>query len=140
MKISELVNEGWGAEKQARDLEASNARWRPVVAKYADDPEMSQYVKYFRIYGGNSPEEAEEKALHAAKHNKKLPDWFTNPKPVHGYKLGETATAGSTSAGNVAVGAVYKNKPAKQAKNKDGTAKNALDIKANLLTGGSIKR
>ena len=52
----------------------------------------------------------------------------------------ETATAGATSAGNVGVGAVYKNKPAKQVKNKDGTAKNALDIKANLLTGGSIKR
>lgn len=53
--------------------------------------------------------------------------------------LNETATAGSTSAGNVAVGAVYKNKPAKQAKNKDGTAKNALDMKGtNLLTGGSI--
>lgn len=57
-----------------------------------------------------------------------------------GEVLHETATAGSTSAGNVGVGAVYKNKPAKQAKNKDGTAKNALDMKANLLTGGSIKR
>ena len=54
--------------------------------------------------------------------------------------VSETATAGATSAGNVGVGAVYKNKPAKQAKNKDGTAKNALDMKANLLTGGSIKR
>jgi hypothetical protein len=54
----------------------------------------------------------------------------------------ETATAGGTSAGNVAVGAVYKNKPGKTAKNKDGTAKNALDLKGtNLLTGGSaIKR
>lgn len=52
----------------------------------------------------------------------------------------ESATAGATSAGNVAVGAVYKNKPPKQPKNKDGTAKNALDMKANLLTGGSIKR
>ena len=53
----------------------------------------------------------------------------------------ETATAGSTSAGNVAIGAVYKNKPAKTPKNKDGTAKNALDMKGtNLLTGGSIKR
>jgi hypothetical protein len=39
------------------------------------------------------------------------------------------------------VGAVYKNKPGKTAKNKDGTAKNALDMKStNLLTGGSIKR
>lgn len=52
--------------------------------------------------------------------------------------LKEEASAGSTSAGNVTVGAVYKNKPAKQAKNKDGTAKNALDMKANLMTGGSL--
>ena len=53
----------------------------------------------------------------------------------------ETATAGATSAGNVSVGAVYKNKTAKTYKNKDGTAKHALDIKgANLLTGGSLKR
>lgn len=54
--------------------------------------------------------------------------------------MDEEATAGATSAANVGVGAVYKNKPAKQAKNKDGTAKNALDMKANLMTGGSIKR
>jgi hypothetical protein len=53
----------------------------------------------------------------------------------------ETATAGATSAGNVSVGAVYKNKPGKTLKNKNGTAKNALDLKGtNLLTGGSIKR
>jgi hypothetical protein len=51
----------------------------------------------------------------------------------------ETATAGTTSAANVGVGAVYKNKPGKTAKNKDGTAKNALDLKGtNLLTGGSL--
>jgi hypothetical protein len=51
----------------------------------------------------------------------------------------EDATAGSTSAANVSVGAVYKNKSAKQAKNKDGTAKNALDMKGvGLLTGGSL--
>ena len=55
--------------------------------------------------------------------------------------LAESATAGATSSGNVAVGAVYKNKPGKTLKNKDGTAKNALDMKGvNLLTGGSIKR
>ena len=51
----------------------------------------------------------------------------------------ESATAGATSAANVTVGAVYKNKPGKTPKNKDGTAKNALDLKgANLLTGGSL--
>jgi hypothetical protein len=53
--------------------------------------------------------------------------------------FGEDATAGGTSAANVSVGAVYKNKSAKQAKNKDGTAKNALDMKGvGLLTGGSL--
>lgn len=54
--------------------------------------------------------------------------------------LEETATAGATNAGSVAIGPVYKNKPAKAAKNKDGTVKNAQDMDANLLTGGSIKR
>jgi len=53
----------------------------------------------------------------------------------------ESATAGATSAANVGVGAVYNNKPPKQPKNKDGTAKNAVDMKGvNLLTGGSLKR
>jgi len=52
-------------------------------------------------------------------------------------EMAETATAGSTSAGNVAVGAVYKNKRPKM--QKPGT--NALDMKGgNLMTGGSIKR
>jgi hypothetical protein len=55
-------------------------------------------------------------------------------KPEH---VGENATAGSTSAANVAVGAVYKNKRPKM--QKPGT--NALDIKGgNLMTGGSIAK
>lgn len=52
----------------------------------------------------------------------------------------EEATAGGTSAGNIAVGPVYKNKPGKSMKNKNGTVKNALDMPNNLLTGGSLKR
>lgn len=53
----------------------------------------------------------------------------------------ESATAGATSAANVGIGVAYRNKPAKTPKNKDGTAKNALDLKGtNLITGGSIKR
>ena len=81
-------------------------------------------------------------------------------------ELLETATAGATSAGNIATvisphlspgkargNKSYTGSPGKsgtkapavpkavQAKNKDGTAKNALDMKnTNLLTGGSIKR
>jgi hypothetical protein len=57
-----------------------------------------------------------------------------------GAPVSESATAGATSAANVGVGAVYKNKPVKASKNKDGTIKNALDSNANLLTGGSLKR
>lgn len=55
-------------------------------------------------------------------------------KPEH---VDETATAGSTSAANVSVGAVYHNKKAKM--QKPGT--NALDMKGgNLFTGGSIAK
>ena len=55
--------------------------------------------------------------------------------------VSETATAGATSAANVAIGPVYTNKKGKTYKNKDGTVKNALDVKgANLMTGSSIKR
>lgn len=49
--------------------------------------------------------------------------------------VAESATAGATSAGNVGVGAVYKNKKPKMQKPTD----NALDGD-NLMTGGSIKR
>lgn len=79
--------------------------------------------------------------------------------------LGETATAGATSAGNIASVASphvaigkdrgkksYTGTPGKsgtkapsvpktvQVKNPDGTAKNALDIKNNIFGGGAVKR
>ena len=57
-------------------------------------------------------------------------------------ELLETASAGGTSAGNVAVGPVYPNVQGKQPKGKKGKlAPNALDIKGgNLLTGGSLMK
>jgi len=56
-------------------------------------------------------------------------------------EMAESASAGATSAANVGVGPVYPNKTGKTNKNKDGTTKNALDVKGtNLLTGGSLKR
>jgi len=55
-------------------------------------------------------------------------------------RFDETGDPSGTTAGMVSIGAVYKNKPGKTPKNKDGTAKNALDMKANLLTGGSIAK
>ena len=56
-------------------------------------------------------------------------------------RFDETGDPAGTLASHVNVGAVQKNKFGKTYKNKDGTVKNALDIKgANLLTGGSVKR
>jgi hypothetical protein len=79
--------------------------------------------------------------------------------------LGETATPGATSSSNIgtvvsphiAIGKdrgkkSYTGSPGKsgtkspavpkatQAKNADGTAKNALDIKTNIFGGGAVKR
>lgn len=67
--------------------------------------------------------------------------------------IGETATAGGTSAGSIAtvanpVAAHFKPKKrgkygapeAPQYKNSDGTAKNALDTSGNLMSGKPIKR
>jgi hypothetical protein len=68
------------------------------------------------------------------------PEVFPFGKP-DGLQEFASAPGNMTTAANVGVGAVYKNKPIKQPKNKDGTAKNALDMKgANLLGGGSVKR
>ena len=55
-------------------------------------------------------------------------------------RFDETGDPGGTTAGMVSIGPAYKNKAGKTPKNKDGTAKNALDMKANLLTGGSIAK
>ena len=65
----------------------------------------------------------------------------------------EDATAGATSAGNIATVASvpgakrkvskkgrYGAPTAPQAKNPDGTAKNAQDIDANLMGGKTIRR
>lgn len=85
-----------------------------------------------------SPQENEANAVAGVimRHwNKAHPQYF-HEKPI----LSEVATAGTTSSGNVTVGAIYKNTQGKTLKNKNGTAKNALDYNANLLTGGSIKR
>lgn len=71
----------------------------------------------------------------------KLPngDSMSIPEPISEDDASGGATTGSTSSANIAVGVVYPNKSGKTKKNKDGTAKNALDIKdVNLLTGGSL--
>jgi len=65
--------------------------------------------------------------------------------------MGESATAGATSAGSIATVANPPSANAKikrkngvpiapQKKNKDGTAKNALELGNNLMGGGTVKR
>ena len=99
--------------------------WKVIPCKgTADSPEEYNYLRHMKNW-------AEKKSASSGK------KWTVH---LTGASVTESATAGATSAANVAVGPVYKNKPAKAAKNKDGTVKNALDMKANLLTGGSIKR
>jgi Zn-dependent peptidase ImmA (M78 family) len=74
--------------------------------------------------------------------NKNHPEYF-DVDPINlevDTNVQEDATVGGTSAANVSVGAVYKNKKGKSAKNPNGTVKNALDMPNNLLTGGSLKR
>lgn len=119
------------AWKQDRDNRDDN---EPEKVVYVIDNDTNEVVLKFKSTGGFYGDEryAQEKGidLDSGQYSMK---W----KRV---KVDEAATAGATSAANVAVGPVYKNKPAKAAKNKDGTVKNALDMKANLITGGSIKR
>jgi Zn-dependent peptidase ImmA (M78 family) len=74
--------------------------------------------------------------------NKNHPEYF-DIDPINlevDTNVQEDVTVGGTSAGMVSVGAVYKNKKGKSAKNPNGTVKNALDMPNNLLTGGSLKR
>jgi hypothetical protein len=130
---------GFGREHDHRGLEQELAHetnniaiaingktWKVIPGKgYADSPEEWKYLRHMKDW-------AEKKS---ASSGKKWTVHLTGAEPTN-----ESATAGATSAANVGVGAVYKNKPPKQPKNKDGTAKNALDMDANLMTGGSIKR
>jgi hypothetical protein len=147
------------AEREARSMEGPmNNLWRQISAaekaqkekgmgeSRVDEKAVSKAQQKFMgmVYAAKKGEKpASPEVAKAAKGmtKKAAHDYAATKhkgKPDH---VGESATAGATSAGNMAVGAVYPNKKGKTFKNKDGTAKNALDVKgANLMTGGSIKR
>ena len=80
------MGEGWGAERQQRELDAANAKWREMLAKYEADPKMSEYLKMFRVSNW-TPEKAEVAAKQWIEQGKPLPKWYTNPTPVKGYTL-----------------------------------------------------
>lgn len=98
--------------------------WKVVPCKgTADSREERAYLNHMKDW-------AEKKSASSGK------KWSVH---LTGAPLTENADASTTSAANVSVGnAIYKNKPAKAAKNKDGTVKNAQDMDTNLITGGSI--
>jgi hypothetical protein len=106
-------DEGWDREEPARDV----------------PHDVHIDGRKWKTFGSHS---------HASNVARKLQ---SNGKKATVHRTLEENSDAPITAVNVAVGPVYKNKPAKQPKNKDGTAKNALDMKGtNLLTGGSIKR
>jgi len=145
MKIRELLEGRHGYDDAGYSLAPGHDEGEPVYSKYHDrigdgGPRNYNQPKHYQaeiphdVYINGKKWKSFGSHSHASNVAKKI-----KGATVH-KSITENATVGATSAANVGVGAVYKNKPVKQPKNKDGTAKNALDINANLLTGGSIKR
>jgi hypothetical protein len=122
-KRAELQHE-LGHETNNIAIAINGKTWKVVPCKgYADSREERAYLNHMKDW-------AEKKSASSGK------KWSVH---LTGAPLTENADASTTSAANVSVGnAIYKNKPAKAAKNKDGTVKNAQDMDTNLITGGSI--
>jgi len=129
---------GDGEDELERRSESEERVYKPIPMSY---------IKALRVV---EPEyvDIEELADLAAKHN--LPLLGPDDNPIT-ENIKESATAGSTAAGNIAtvasVPAAYRKikkgknglPKAPQATNPDGTAKNAIDTNINLM-GGVIKR
>lgn len=125
------INTGAGAHK---DKKKANKQGdvKHKAKQYAEGKQrMSRAAKGHEKYG-----KAGMQALAKAGRDGASEEKLDKIRDKHN-KYDESATAGATSAANVAVGAIYKNKKPKM--QKPGT--NALDMKGgNLMTGGSIKR
>jgi hypothetical protein len=103
--------------------------WKVVPCRgYADSREEREYLQHMQNW-------AEKKSASSGK------KWSVH---LTGAPITESATAGATSAGNIASVAnptVAYSKTTKQPKKKDGTAVNGADIKGVSLFGGPmIKR
>jgi hypothetical protein len=125
-------------------LQAIKGPLKPVAEGRIDEKAKSKAQQKFMgmVYAakkGKKPASPEVAKAAKGMSKKSAKDYAaTKHKDLPG-KVGESAT--SMSSADFAVGAVYPNKKGKTYKNKDGTAKNALDVKGvNLMTGGSIKR
>jgi hypothetical protein len=84
------VAEGWGAERQQRELDAANKQraeeYREVVARHKDDPEFLDYLRMFLIsnYGGYKAEKGAEQWI---AQGKPLPNWYVEMKKANPEKL-----------------------------------------------------
>jgi len=153
MKISELLNEGHRDYDNNRTgfgnrekREFKHAELQHELGHETNNIAIAINGKTWKVVPCRGTADSKEEE----KHLEQMKAWAENKSASSGKKwtvhltgapVSESATAGATSAANVGVGAVYNNKPVKQPKNKDGTAKNAVDMKGvNLLTGGSLKR
>jgi hypothetical protein len=158
------VEEGWKSKMAGAALAAANLLGSPAQA--AEEPVKPITIAYVMIDGevkkydlGDRFENAKEaeKFISSVLDKQGLSGYTLDIK--HGYpkkklkdsnNIGETATAGATSAGSVASVSNPQSKPAKkgkygapeapQHKNKDGTVKNALDTASNLMGSKPIKR
>ena len=139
--INDVFEKTDGAPTDLDDYKAKIKTLYSLERFMKDDPELASEVK--RRY-------------------RQLAKWKINHDQAESYQseiynglkdIGETATAGSTSAGAIATVAnpvIAKHKPAKkgkfgapkapQKKKADGTAVNALDMGNNLMGGGAVKR
>ena len=146
MKISELLNDSYRNYDDNRtgfgDREKREFKRREMEHELGH--ETNNYAvaidgKTWKVFGSKSHAEAVARSLQNK--GKKASVHETGAPVSETLQEFASAPGNMTTAANVGVGAVYKNKPVKQPKNKDGTAKNALDMKgANLLGGGSVKR
>ena len=149
MKVKDLLGENWSRNPdmmssgdydrhQQNQMDHEKRDFKRQEMEHELGHETNNYAvsingKTWKVFGSHSHASAVARKIQMRDPSKKV--------SVHetGAEISESATAGATSAANVGVGAVYKNKPGKTPKNRDGTAKNALDLKGtNLLTGGSL--
>ena len=163
MKINEVINETslndiikW---KAGVEISKKLPGWRP-----SDMWKKDEYPNLDKV--GNAPTKSDNQTKPKKRKQKRPAQKFSLPKVTQprtsssiggdkfdasGKPFKESATAGATSAGNIAtvasVPAAYRKikkgknglPKAPQALNKDGTAKNAIDTDINLM-GGVIKR
>ena len=164
-KVATIAGAGSGSLTVAYELK-KRTNIRPIVFEKTDGAptDLDDYkAKIKTLYSlerfmKDDPELASE----VKRRYRQLAKWKINHDQAESYQseiynslkdIGETATAGSTSAGNIATVAnpvIAKHKPAKkgkfgapkapQKKKADGTAVNALDMGNNLMGGGAVKR